>query len=200
MSRTWLFSYLNVFLVIFVEKKGFLKPILNIYLKYHKCRYILLKIHVFRRGITMSGEKRFRASVSGFNKSDVNNFIEKILKEFDNKLKEKDEEIAALKNQNRDVKAKYEDLARKADQINDDRAKIGDVLIKAQEKAEIMLEDARVNAMEEKKKLEQMIEVEREKLVDVKEELKKLRNDAIETLHKYEGQLGVIAEGEKTEN
>ena len=37
----------------------------------------------------MPGEKRFGTSLFGFKKSDVNSYIEKILKEFDDKLKER---------------------------------------------------------------------------------------------------------------
>ena len=144
----------------------------------------------------MAGEKRFRTSLFGFKKSDVNYYIEKILKEFDDKLKEKDDEVASLKNQMRDVRTKYDDLSKKADQINEDRAKIGDVLIKAQEKAEMILEDARLQAFEEKKKLERMVEEEKEKLVDIKQELKILKAEVVNTLKKYETQLNEFAEND----
>jgi phage shock protein A len=139
----------------------------------------------------MPGEKRFRTSfMGGFKKADVNSYIEKILREFDDKLKEKDDEIVSLKNQSKDIRAKYEELARKADQINDDRSKIAEVLIKAQEKAEGMLEDARMEALEEKRKLEGVIEQEKEKLVDIRQEMKTLKNEVVNTLKKYETQLG----------
>lgn len=147
----------------------------------------------------MAGEKRFRTSMFGFKKSDVNSYIEKMLREFDDRLKEKDDEIAVLKNQNKEIRLKYDDIAQKADQINEDRAKIADVLIKAQEKAELMLEDAKVQAIEEKKRLEQMIEEEREKLVDIKAELKTLKSEVVTTLKKYEGQLNVMIDNELIE-
>lgn len=144
----------------------------------------------------MPGERRFRGAMFGFKKSDVNLYIEKLLKEFDDKLKEKDDEIASLKNQNREIRIKYEEIARKADQINEDRAKIADVLIKAQEKAQLMLEDAKSKALEEKKKLEEMIEQERERLVDIKAELKTLKAEVVNTLRRYEGQLSQIIDDE----
>ena len=138
----------------------------------------------------MPGEKRFRTSfMGGFKKTDVNTYIEKILREFDDKLKEKDDEAATLKNQNREYKNKYEELFKKADQINDDRAKIADVLIKAQEKADMMIEDARMEALDEKKKLEEVIEQEKEKLVDIRQEIKILKGELVSTLKKYETQL-----------
>jgi len=101
-------------------------------------------------------EKRFRTSfMGGFKKSDVNAYIERMLKEFDEKLKSKDDEISVLRNQNRELKSKYEELQQNADEINEARVKIGDVLIQAREKAEAMLEDARAEAAEEKRRLEE---------------------------------------------
>lgn len=140
----------------------------------------------------MAGEKRFRTSLFGFKKSDVNTYMEKMLGEFDEKLKEKDDEILSLKNQLKETKLRFDGLSKKAEQINEDRAKIADVLIKAQEKAEIMLEDARNQAIEEKKSIERLVEEEKEKLVDAKEELKALRVEVLDTLHKFEERLGEL--------
>ena len=84
----------------------------------------------------MAGQKRFGTSLFGFKKKDVNNYIEKILQEFDRRLKEKDDEADSLKAKNMELSSKYEDLAKKAKQIDDNREKIADVLIKAEEKDE----------------------------------------------------------------
>jgi chromosome segregation ATPase len=152
-----------------------------------------MKECLYTRGIGMPGEKRFGSSfMGGFRKTDVNSYIEKILMEFDEKLKEKDSETVVLKNQIKELRTKYEELYRKADQINDDRAKIAEVLIKAQEKAHLMIEDARHEALQEKKKLDEMIEQEKSKLVDIKKEMKFLKTEVVNTLKKYESQLGGI--------
>lgn len=140
----------------------------------------------------MAGEKRFGTSLFGFKKSDVNLYIEKILREFDEKLKGKDEEINSLKNQGKELKVKLEEFIQKSDQINEDKTKIVEVLIKAQEKADMIVEEAKIQAVEEKKKLEGMVEEEKEKLVDMKAELKVLKSEVISTLKKYEGHLSEI--------
>jgi len=141
----------------------------------------------------MPGEKRFRTSfMGGFKKSDVNAYIEKVIGEFEKRLKEKDEEAANLENQYKEYRFKYEELLKNADQINKDRAKIAEVLLKAQEQAGSMLEQARIEAIEEKKKLEEAIEQEKEKLVDIRQEMKGLKTDVVSTLKKYEAQLGVF--------
>ncbi|MDD4494438.1 MAG: hypothetical protein PHV32_08855 [Eubacteriales bacterium] len=142
----------------------------------------------------MAGEKRFRTSLFGFKKNDVNYYIEKILKEFENRLKAKDDEVDAAKEKGREYKMKYESIADKAAQIDIDRNKIADVLIKAQEKAEAIINEAREKAIEEKADIERAIETEKEKLVDAKHELKKLKDEVVETLKRYESQLGGIIE------
>lgn len=147
----------------------------------------------------MPGEKRFGTSMFGFKKSDVNAYIEKILREFEDKLNEKDDEISALKSQLRDLRTKYEELSMRADQIKDDRSKIADVLIQAKENAELILENAKLQAIDERKKLEDMVEREKEKLVDIKAELKTLKSEVVNTLKKYEGQLSEMIEVEAEE-
>ncbi len=137
----------------------------------------------------MSGQKRFGASLFGFKKADVNNYIERILEEFDNRLKEKDRELDKLREKNREVTAKYDDLSKKAVLIEESREKIADVLIKAEEKAESMLAEAKDKAMEEKTRIEKMIEEEKEKLVDIKREMKVLKDEVVNTLKRYDSQL-----------
>src|SRR5690554_4904791 len=101
------------------------------------------------RGIKMAGQKRFGTSLFGFKKKDVNYYIEKILQEFDSRLKQKDEEIHNLREKNREIGSKYEDLAKKANQVEESREKIADVLIRAEEKAATILSEAKQQAIEE---------------------------------------------------
>lgn len=145
----------------------------------------------------MAGERRFGTSFFGFSKPDVNSYIEKMLKEFDERLKQKDDEIANLKNQNRELRIKFEDMERRTVQLNDDRVKIADAIIIAQEKAENILEEARQKALEEKKKLESTIEEEKEKLVDIKKEMMALRNEVIDRLKKFDTQIGEVVDPEE---
>lgn len=142
----------------------------------------------------MPGEKRFGNTLFGFKKSDVNYYVEKMLKEFDDKLKEKDNEISAIRIQNRDLKTKYEELLNNSEHINEERVKIAEVMIKAQEKANLILDEAQDKAIDEKRKLEKMVEEEREKLVDAKEELKLLKQEAINTLKKFENQINLVVD------
>jgi cell division initiation protein len=143
----------------------------------------------------MSGEKMFSTSLFGFKKKHVNSYLEKMNKEYEEKIKMKEKEIADIKLQYRDIKSKYDDMNTNIGQIKEDREKVANALITAQEKAETILDEARKQAIDEKKLLEKQIEVEKEKLVDIKQELKVLKVEVVDKLKRYEGELsGFIQE------
>lgn len=137
----------------------------------------------------MEGEAKFRVSPMGYNKNDVNNYIEQISEEYQNKIKEKDDELVKLRNQNKELKTQVEEAAKKTYSNEEDRAKIADVLIKAQSTAETIIEEAKNTALEEKRKIEEAIEKDREKLVDLKAELKKLKESVVDTLKLFQSEL-----------
>ncbi|MDD4188841.1 MAG: hypothetical protein PHX37_01990 [Eubacteriales bacterium] len=142
----------------------------------------------------MSAQSRFGSSLFGFNKEDVNEYIENILKEFDSKLREKENEADGLKKAYKEIKAKYDEISEKAQKIEADRKKIADVLIKAEDTAERISIEARDQALADKAEIESLVEAEREKLVDAKMELKSLRDQIAAMLEKFKDQLDEKAE------
>jgi len=145
----------------------------------------------------MESEVKFRTSAMGFNKNDVNNHIEQITQEYQNKIKEKDDELAKLRNQNKELKSQIEDNAKKSTDNVEDKTKIAEVLIKAQTTAEDIINEAKNAALEEKRKIEEVIEQDREKLVDLKAELKKFKDTVTETLNLFQSELKAIVSEEK---
>lgn len=140
----------------------------------------------------MAGEKLFSTSLFGFNKKNVNAYLEKLNREYEQKIKVKEKEIADIKAQYRDMKAKYDEISASLEQIKEDREKIANALITAQEKAETIISEAKLQAINEKKSLEKQVEEEKERLVDIKEDLKVLKVEVIDKLKKYEGELSNI--------
>ena len=138
----------------------------------------------------MSGEKKFRTGISGYNKEDVNEYIERILSEFDSRLKEKDDEIANFKLQLRDVRGKLDQAGTDVSAATKDREKISLVLIQAQQKADSMVEEARGEAETEKTRLEKLLEVHRENLIDIKRDVRDMKAHVSDLLSKYATQLG----------
>lgn len=137
----------------------------------------------------MPGEKRFRNSTMGFNREDVNAYIEKIMVEYDNKLKDKEVEIAALKSDLREYKQKYEVLFQKAEEVKEERDKIATVMLKAQEQACLIIEEAQIRALEEKEKYDLLIGEEKARLADIRRYLTHLKSEVIDTMKKVEGDL-----------
>lgn len=154
----------------------------------------------------MSGEKKFGSSAFGFNKSDVNAYIEKILYEFDLRLKEKDDEISNLKLQIREMKTRYESAAQNNQYFSKEKERIASALITAQEKADAIMEEAKERAAEEKVRLEQTLENERERIIDIKRDVKTMKEQVVDMLVKYQGLLNetenyiACREAEYTEN
>ena len=140
----------------------------------------------------MSGEKKFGTSVFGFNKSDVNAYIEKILYEFDLRLKEKDDEISNLKLQIREMKTRYESAAEDSQTLSKEKERIASALITAQETADEILREAKERAAEEKSKLEEALEKEREEIIDIKRDIKTMKVQIVDMLNKYQGLLNEI--------
>lgn len=137
----------------------------------------------------MPGERKFGTSPFGFNKSDVNAYIEKLVREFDQRIKEKDDEISNLKMQIREMKARYDTAETDSAQINKDKELIANTLIQAQDKAAAIVEDARKQAEQEKIKLDTELENEREKIIDLKRDIKSIKEDVIEMLSKFRSSL-----------
>ncbi len=148
----------------------------------------------------MAGKKRFESSLFGFKKSDVNDYIENMLEDFIDKVNSKDKELFETKNQLQEITAKYDQISMLADGIKEDRSSIAEVFIQAKEKADLMIEEAKVKAIEEKKEIEVLIEKEKEKLVDLKAEIKDLKEDVAIILKKYQNQLESIVPADDSES
>ena len=140
----------------------------------------------------MAGLKKFGNSVLGFKRADVNSYIERILKEFEEKIKIKDREIEDLKGKYRDIKFKYDSINRGLEQMNQGKSSIADVLIKAQQKADMILEEAKAKSEEEKNKIIYQIESDRQRLNSIKEDAKILKSYFISNLEKYREQMDEI--------
>jgi cell division septum initiation protein DivIVA len=134
----------------------------------------------------MSGEKKFGTSTFGFNKSDVNAYIEKIIHEFDQRLKEKDDEISNLKLQIREMKVRFDTASNDSESLLKEKERIATALITAQEKADAVIQEARARAADEKKMLESALESDREKIIDIKRDIKQMKNLVAEALGKYQ--------------
>ena len=71
-----------------------------------------------------SKAKKFGTSLFGFKKADVNAYLERVIREFDKRLKELEAENSELKSQNNELRSKYEQLSQEADSIVKEKIKL----------------------------------------------------------------------------
>jgi cell division initiation protein len=155
----------------------------------------------------MVEDKVFGTTMFGFDKDDVNTYIDRMVKEFERKIREKDEEINLLKLQNKDLKQRFEEIVKKNENSDHDKNKIVDVLMKAQENASKIIEEAREKSKIEKIRLEEelkketqqmisQIKKDKEKIIFVKEQLMKLKKQALFTVQSFEKDVDTVIQTE----
>lgn len=143
-------------------------------------------------GIYMGGVKRFGTSLFGYKKSDVNAYIDKLLSEVSNSIKDKETEILMLKSQLKDIKTKYDELMEEAEAKKQAKDRVADILLDAREQAEQIIKKAAAQHAREMEILKAEQEKEREKLVIMKEEVREYRIKISETLKKLDFQMNTV--------
>jgi len=127
----------------------------------------------------VAGEKKFGTSLFGFNKVDVNLYLESLIKSYNESLWEKENQISELKRKIEEYKKKLEEIQDEYAAISETREKIANAFIEAQKNAELIIENARKTAAMEKHKLEAECESLRDLIIEKKQKLKKLTEAAV---------------------
>ena len=67
--------------------------------------------------------------------------------------------------------------------------KVANALITAEDQAKKIIENSRIESMQEKERIESLIEMEKEKLLDIKKEVIDLKEKTINLLDKYSSEM-----------
>ncbi|HQO70368.1 MAG: DivIVA domain-containing protein [Clostridia bacterium] len=134
-------------------------------------------------------KKRFRSAMSGYNKDDVNKYIENMMDEYEAKIVEKETVIKDLNKKMEDMQAMYDDLKSREDALSKEKASITKALMKANELSDQIVKEAKDTAFKEVAELEVRAEEEREKIVDIKKQLAALQASAAKLLEKFSDSL-----------
>ncbi len=129
--------------------------------------------------------RRFPGSLFGFNKTSVNTYIESMVRDYEEKMSAKDFELEKLSKQLMKITEKYEELKLEEETIRSEKEKISGALVKANEKAEQIIAEARERSAEEVADLESAAEREREKIVDIRKQLMQMKSEAKAVLQSY---------------
>jgi len=136
--------------------------------------------------------KRFKSSMSGYDKKEVDAYLKNVFNDFEKKIVDKDEEINKLLGQVKKLSKKYEDIKLKEDQIDAEKEKITKALVRADETYAQIIDDAKKESKKEIEDLEKQAEVKREMIVDIKKELLDLKEKANSMISKYKESIEAI--------
>ena len=130
----------------------------------------------------MDNEKKFSGEMFGYDKREVDEYIKNLKSEYESKLQAERSESNRISNELTIVKRKLEKY--EVDYI-EKQEKVANALITAEDQARKIIETSRVEAIQEKERVEQLIEMEREKLLDLKREVIDLKEKTVRMLEHY---------------
>ncbi len=130
----------------------------------------------------MDSEKKFASEMFGYNKQEVEEYVKELKAEYESRLQAEKSESNRLSNELTIVKKKLERY--EIDYV-ERQEKVANALITAEDQSKKIIENARIEANEERERIEHLIEMEKEKLLDIKKEVIDLKERTIRIMDKY---------------
>ena len=130
----------------------------------------------------MENEKKFNTEMFGYDKKEVEEYLREMKADYESNLQAEKAEINRLSNE---ITISRKKLERYDTEYIEKQEKVANALITAEDQARNILENARQEALNEKQRIESVIEVEKEKLLDIKREVIDLKERTVRVLEKY---------------
>ena len=137
----------------------------------------------------MENEKKFSSEMIGYDKKEVEDYIKSLKAEYESKLQAERSDSNRVANELTIVKKKLERY--EVDYIQK-QEKVANALITAEDQAKKIIENSRQEAMQEKDRIEHVIEMEKEKLLDIKKEILDLKEKTVKLLEKYSEDMNTL--------
>ena len=130
----------------------------------------------------MENDKKFASEMFGYAKREVEEYIKDIKADYEGRLQVEKAEVNRLSNEITIIRKKLE---RYDSEYLQKQEKVANALITAEDQSKAIVESARQEAINEKNRIEALIEAEKEKLLDIKKEVIGLKERTISVLEKY---------------
>ena len=127
----------------------------------------------------MENEKKFSNEMFGYDKREVEEYIKAMKAEYESKIQAEKSDANRIANELTILKRKLEKY--ETDYIAK-QEKVANALITAEDQAKKIIENSRIESMQEKDRIEHLIEMEKEKLLDIKKEVIDLKEKTITLL------------------
>lgn len=130
-------------------------------------------------------EENISKGLFGLKRTDVENYIADLKKDYEAELRRQNQELLSMKNENAKLNERLNEFLNDRKEIEEAKKNISDVLFKAEQQAKQIVEDAKSKAIEERQEIDAQIESEKEKLIDAKIELAMLKDKAKDIMTKF---------------
>lgn len=134
----------------------------------------------------MENEKKFSSEMFGYDKREVEEYIKAMKAEYETRIQAEKSDANRIANELTILKRKLEKY--EIDYIAK-QEKVANALITAEDQAKKIIENSRIESMQEKDRIEHLIEMEKEKLLDIKKEVIDLKEKTIAILDKYSNEM-----------
>lgn len=134
----------------------------------------------------MENDKKFGNEMFGYDKREVEDYIKALKADYESRIQAERSDANRVANELTIVKKKLERY--EVDYVQK-QEKVANALITAEDQAKKIIETSRAEAMQEKERIEQLIEMEKEKLLDMKKEVIDLKEKTVRLLDKYSQEM-----------
>lgn len=134
----------------------------------------------------MENEKKFGTEMFGYDKKEVEEYVKSLKAEYESKLQAERSDANRVANELTIVKKKLEKY--EFDYVQR-QEKVANALITAEDQAKKIIESSRNEAMQEKDRIEHLIEMEKEKLLDLKKDVIDLKEKTVRLLDQYSQEM-----------
>lgn len=139
----------------------------------------------------MENDKKFTSEMFGYSKKEVEEYIKDMKADYEGRLQVEKAEVNRLSNEITIIRKKLE---RYDNEYLQKQEKVANALITAEDQSKAIVENARQEAINEKNRIESLIEAEKEKLLDIKKEVIALKERTVEVLEKYNSTMSDLLE------
>ena len=139
----------------------------------------------------MENDKKFTSEMFGYAKKEVEEYIKDMKADYEGRLEVEKAEVNRLSNEITIIRKKLE---RYDSEYLQKQEKVANALITAEDQSKAIVESARQEAINEKNRIEALIEAEKEKLLDIKKEVIELKEKTVGVLEKYNSAMSNLLE------
>ena len=141
--------------------------------------------------VQMEKEKKFATEMFGYNKKDVDEYIKDMKADYEGRIQVEKAEVNRLSNEITIIRKKLE---RYDNEYLEKQEKVANALITAEDQSKAIIENARQEAINERNRIEALIEAEKEKLINIKKDVVDLKERTVRVLEKYNETMSDLIE------